>query len=68
MTILTDESLMPFGKYKGAIMSEVPCSYLHWLWHNGMKGEDSPVANYIRENISVLKTENKDLIWDKSLI
>lgn len=55
---------MPFGKYAGKPMESVPASYFHYLWHNGMKDEDGPVAAYIRRNKSALKTENKDLIWD----
>lgn len=61
--MLTDTSLMPFGKYKGTQMQDVPASYLHYLWQNGMKDERTPVANYIRANLHALQVENKDLIW-----
>lgn len=60
---LTDTSEMPFGKFKGKLMQDVPVDYLHYLWHKGMKNEDTSVANYIRDNLDVLKSENKDLIW-----
>lgn len=60
---LDDTSLMPFGKHRGKPMSDVPASYLHYLWQNGMKNEQSPVADYIRRNLDALKLENKDLIW-----
>jgi uncharacterized protein (DUF3820 family) len=65
MTKLEDLSLMPFGKYKGTPMQDVPASYLHWLWNNGMKDkqEIDSVANYIKRSLSGLKIENKDLIW-----
>lgn len=62
---LTDTCKMPFGKYKGQLMQDVPVSYLHWLWQEGKKyqvGQDS-VADYIKENLNALKMENKDLIW-----
>lgn len=26
--------VMPFGKYKGQLISELPSSYLHWLAEN----------------------------------
>ena len=26
---------MPFGKHKGTPMSEVPLTYLNWLWNDG---------------------------------
>lgn len=60
---LQDDSLMPFGKHKGISMQDVPVTYLHWLWHNGAKNEQTSVAIYIRTNLDALKTENKDLIW-----
>ena len=66
MKSLTDDSLMPFGKYKGVKMEKVPASYLHWLWNNGLKQKtkESDVAAYISENKDSLAMENKDLIWD----
>lgn len=30
---LTDTDRMPFGKYKGEPLSDVPASYLSWLWN-----------------------------------
>ncbi len=56
---------MPFGKHKGIPMSDVPASYLHYLWTNGMKQQTKfdPVAAYIQENLSALKQEHKDGIW-----
>lgn len=64
MTPLTDTDPMPFGKYKGQPMQEVPAYYLHWLWTNGKKEDKTcPVAEYIRTNLSVLKDEYEDGIW-----
>lgn len=63
-TILTDTDEMPFGRHKGKLMQEVPASYLHYLWSNGMKCEtDSNVADYIRRNLDALKKEFPDGIW-----
>lgn len=55
---------MPFGKYSGHMMQEVPANYLHWLWTNG-KSTDKlcPVADYIRRNLDALRKEYKDGIW-----
>lgn len=61
---LDDVDKMPFGKHKDTPMQDVPASYFHYLWNNGMKSERSPVANYIRRSLSALKKENPDLIWD----
>lgn len=62
---LVDMSPMPFGKYKGRPMEDVPASYLHWLWSNWSKEErdQKPVAGYIRENLAVLMKEHPDGIW-----
>lgn len=56
---------MPFGKHKGEPMQDVPAPYLHWLWTNG-KREDvrCPVAVYIRRNLSALRKEHRDGLWD----
>lgn len=63
-TELDDTSAMPFGKYKGILMQDVPVNYLHWLWTQNRKGEmDTPVIDYIRRNIDSLQQENSDLIW-----
>lgn len=61
---MSDLDPMPFGKHKGVPMQDVPASYLHWLWSNGMKEDKvSPVADYIRRNIPALKKEIPDAIW-----
>jgi uncharacterized protein (DUF3820 family) len=65
MKELSDNDLMPFGKYKGIAMMHVPANYLHYLWQNGMKSETktSNIADYIDRNIEGLKQEYKDGIW-----
>lgn len=61
---LLDFDKMPFGKYKGTVMQDVPASYFHYLWSNGMKEDlKSNVADYIRRNLSALKLEYKNGIW-----
>lgn len=62
-TPLEDLDPMPFGKYKGKPMQDVPANYLHWLWTNGKEQDDDPVADYIRRNLNALKKENPDAIW-----
>jgi uncharacterized protein (DUF3820 family) len=63
---LTDTCAMPFGKYKGVPMQDIPASYLHYLWTKGMKKEvgKNSVADYINKSLNSLKLEDKDLIWD----
>ena len=62
---LNDTDAMPFGKHKGVPMQDVPASYLHYLWTNGLdkQTETSPVADYIKRNLDALKLEHKDGIW-----
>jgi hypothetical protein len=65
MTSLKETDKMPWGKYKGVPMSDVPASYLFWLWTQPGKADDKqcPVADYIRRNLNVLKVEYKDGEW-----
>jgi uncharacterized protein (DUF3820 family) len=58
MDSLTDQSEMPFGKYKGEEMENVPASYLLWLRDSGCS--HSGVKNYIEENLAVLLSEHPD--------
>lgn len=52
---MTDESIMPIGKYKGEKMANVPASYLLWLYENGnIYGE---LKQYITDNLEVIKSE-----------
>jgi hypothetical protein len=62
---LTDQSPMPFGKFKGKPMADIEASYFHFLWTKwGMKNhKDSPVADYVRRNLDALKQEFPDGIW-----
>lgn len=52
---LSDNSLMPFGKYRGEKMANVPPEYLLWIFENNKCTPD--VAKYIAENLEVLKSE-----------
>jgi len=46
---------MPFGKYRGEKMANVPADYLIWIFENNKCTPD--VAKYIAENLSVIKSE-----------
>jgi uncharacterized protein (DUF3820 family) len=64
MNVLQDTDKMTFGKHRGLPMSDVPASYLHWLWCNGKEHDKTClVAEYIRRNLDALRQENPDLIW-----
>lgn len=59
---MEDSDLMPFGKYKGIEMINVPASYLIWL-HNeassGVRGAFPQVFEYIDDCMDALKQEVK---------
>ncbi len=68
MIDLQDTDKMPWGKYKGVSMQDVPASYLHWLWTNerdpmSRKSKVDPVAAYIERNMAALQQEHPDGIW-----
>ena len=52
---IDDNSIMPFGKYKGEKMANVPSEYLIWLYENSKVY--GGVKEYIKENLDVLKSE-----------
>lgn len=52
---MTDNSTMPFGKFKGEKMANVPSEYLLWLFENNKCTPE--VAKYIADNIEVIKSE-----------
>ena len=55
---MEDTDLMPFGKFKGDQMQNVPASYLLWLEReNKCFGK---VKSYIDENMECLLKEDQD--------
>ncbi|MCB0595440.1 MAG: DUF3820 family protein [Phaeodactylibacter sp.] len=55
---LEDHSPMPYGKYQGKAMEDVPAGYLIWLYDNARA---SPaVARYVKDNMDVLQKEIKE--------
>lgn len=54
MANFTDSSKIPFGKYKGEKLINVPGSYLIWLYENDKAGV---LKSYIEENLDVLRKE-----------
>lgn len=60
MAVLIDEDLMPFGKFKGEKMANVPAKYLAWgkrTWHKTPWTE--PVLKYIWDNWDAIELELK---------
>lgn len=67
MRILQDTDPMPWGKYKGVPMQDVPADYMFWLWtERGFENNlIDPVPEYIRRNLSAFEMEYPDGIWRK---
>jgi len=54
---LTDESLFPFGKYKGEKMWDVPATYLDWLMSTSWIDKWPDVVGYIGDNRAIIDRE-----------
>lgn len=55
---------MPFGRYKGKALANVPAHYLLWcrqVVYNNRPQPKSPLSVYIEENINDLKLEAKQV-------
>ena len=52
---MNDDTLMPFGKYKGYKLIDVPADYLLYLYEQGNLQED--LKEYIEDNMNVLLKE-----------
>lgn len=49
----TDSSTMPYGKYRGRAMGDVPASYLIWMHESGKCS--LAVATYIEDNMDAIR-------------
>ena len=64
MKQLTDLDKMPFGKFFGKPMCEIPAEYLFYLWTHGKENDQfCPVADYIRKNLDALERDYPDGVW-----
>lgn len=52
---MKDTDIMPFGKYMGQKMANVPADYLIWLYENNKC--NFGVRQYVRDNLKDLKAE-----------
>ena len=56
---MDDYSLMPFGKYKGTQLANVPASYLIWIYEESLGFAYPGLREYIKDNLHILKAEFK---------
>lgn len=54
---MTDKDPMPFGKYRGVPMEDVPAKYLDWLIDQPWIGKWNDVVAYIEDNRMELNFE-----------
>ncbi len=56
---MTDNDLMPFGKYQGQKMANVPAEYLMYIYDKGWVSihKFNKVFWYIKDNLRVLQVE-----------
>ncbi len=60
MKTANDTTIMPFGKYAGVALGNIPAGYLIWLYDNfDFRYKDLYLKNYIKENMDVLIQESK---------
>lgn len=55
---LTDQSKMPFGKHKGALMVSVPMKYLRWLLEQPWIEQWPAIAAYARQRVGEVAKPN----------
>jgi len=55
----TDTTPMPFGKFQGKTMANVPAVYLLWLYNKGCN--HAGVRQYIMDNMDCLNKEAKNV-------
>lgn len=55
---MTDTDPMPFGKYKGTAMANVPASYLAWVKRMVVRTDlTAPVLRYVWDNWDAIELE-----------
>lgn len=52
---MNDESLMPYGKFKGDKLENVPAYYLLWMYDNGKLNNE--LKAYVDENRTLLEKD-----------
>ena len=61
MAAYTDNSPMPFGKFKGTKLANVPSYYLLWIFNNTPRQNlDLGLREYIKQNMDILQQEVND--------
>lgn len=54
---MTDQSIMPFGKYAGKKLIDIPAWW--WLWMLAEKKLFGPILDYANDNKEVFEAELK---------
>jgi uncharacterized protein (DUF3820 family) len=65
MANLKDDSPMPFGKYEGTAMQDIPDAYLKWFWRENKVKYRSKQAG---PNVTAVMDYIKDSFNEKDLV
>lgn len=60
---MDDNSIMPFGKYKGKKLSDIPDDYFLWLHGVGINPKYYELEEYIEENLDAFKANVNRNRW-----
>ena len=61
MSKVRDEDKIPFGKFKGTKMTNIPAWYLLWLWDNREEGNVRKLYQYFERYFKYIE-RNYDLL------
>jgi uncharacterized protein (DUF3820 family) len=59
MVAYTDKTLMPYGKYKGTALANIPADYFLYLYHEKMIS-NFLLLKYVENNLDVLESQVKN--------
>ena len=57
--ITSDDDIMPFGKYKGERLGDVPADYLIWFAEQDWCEQWPDLVDYVNRNMDLLERERR---------
>ena len=50
---------MPWGRYKGTRLGDIPPEYWRYLWNDGMRKEDTDLGRYLRTHAVEIREQDE---------